>query len=373
MRKIRKLALSVALSAGAVGLMFGVVSAAVLAGVGAQAPIAVTAPDSKDPAVAYGGGAIHAVWVESDTIMYSQKVGSASWTPPVSVTGGTDPTLAIDRNGRPHVALTDFFSPTYNVYHTYLSATWQLRQLVSNGTSNTSAPDIAVAPDGTLYLVWSEQVALNTKQIKLSESTNDGASWPTVGPIPNAEGNAPKIAVGTDNAAHVVWQDAVAPYRIKHTERSTSTWSLPAALSDAAVSSFAPDVASSGGKAHVVWQQSSSIRYAHGAKLLWSTPVTLSTGSASEPSIAANGQGALVAAWDSGTSITLRMGGPGGWGTTQALGAHGSGVGHVDLASGPAGWVHAVFAAGASGSRDIWYNSFSTKAVYLPALMKNAP
>jgi len=243
---------------------------------------------------------------------------------------------------------------------------------VSSGSNNTSLPDIAAAPNGDLYVVWNEQTG--TPAIQIARSTDGGLTWPSVLPVSNASGNAPKIAIGADGVQHVVWQDAAAPpFRIKHSERVTTTWTLPALVSDASTSSFSPNLAVVSGRAHVVWQQSSSIRYAHGAALLWSTPITLSTSSASEPAIAASSHGALIAAWDSSMTITARMGGVGGWGNAQTLGSSASGVGHVALAQGRDGVVHAVFTSGASGSRDIAYNFFKTFGVFLPAVMRNYP
>lgn len=376
MMKIIRFVFAAAIGVCAAVLMSGGIVLATVGfppGIGTPVTIAVTPPDSTDPGVAYGGGLIHAVWVESSTIRYSQSAG-VTWTTPVTVSAGTDPALVIDRNGRPHVAFTDFFSPTYNVYHTYLSGTWQLRQLVSNGTSNTSAPDAAAAPDGTLYVAWSQQVNTTTKAIELAESANDGASWPTVAPVPNANGSAPSIAVGSGGVIHVVWQDtAQTPYRIKHTESATSTWTIPALLSDASANSFGPDMIVSGGRAHVAWQQSSAIDYAHGSKLVWSAPFTLANGTVSAPAITENGYSALIAAWDAGVTITLRMGGVSGWGAAQTLGSNAAGIGQVNLATGPAGTVHAVFASGAPSSRDVVYNHFTTAAVFLPSVLKNTP
>jgi hypothetical protein len=67
----------------------------------------------------------------------------------------------------------------------------------------------------------------------LAESTNGGATWPTVGPVLNVAGSAPQIASGSDNTLHLIWQDnSSAPYRIKHSQQTATTWSLPVLASD---------------------------------------------------------------------------------------------------------------------------------------------
>lgn len=348
----------------------GAVVAAALSGPGTSIIVAATPGDSKDPDVAYTNGVTHVVWSEAGWIMHSKNTG-LSWTAPISVATGDDPSLAVGA-GVLHLAFTETSSPTINVYTTrYVSNTWTPPLQVSGGANNTSEPDIAAAPNGDLYTVWSEQVG-GLSPIEIAKSTDGGVTWPSVAPISNVAGNAPRIAIGPDGVQRIVWQDAAsAPFRIKYAERTTTTWSIPALLSDASASSFVPEIAAQTGKAHAVWQQSSSVRYAHGAGLLWSSPITLSTSSASEPAIAASSFGALIAAWDEGTTIAVRMGGAGGWGVTQTLGTNVSGIGHVALASGVNGTVHAAFTSGASGSRDIAYNSFTTNGVFLPLVTKN--
>ena len=337
--------------------------------------IATTPGDSNDPDIAVSGGITHVVWTEAGWIMHSASSG-LTWTVPISIATGDDPALTIDNSGVPQLAFTEFFSPSINVYSTrYLTGAWTAPLKVSGGLNNASLPDIAAAPNGTLAIAWSEQ-QLGTPQLMLAESTNGGATWPSVGPILNTAGSAPQIVYGSDNTLHVIWQDNTStPYRIKHSQQTTSTWSLPVLVSDNSASSFAPAVAMVLTQTHIVWQQSASIRYAYGANLTWSAPVTISTGSASEPDIETMTSGSLLAAWDAGTTIEARQGGPAGWLVNTPLGSNANGIGHVALAAGANDQVNAVFAWGASGSRDIAYNWFTpaqlNNKVYLPLIRNN--
>ncbi len=345
-----------------------------VAAAGAGSPVVIwpTPGDSKDPAIGYGNNITHAVWVEGDWIVHSYNAG-LGWTAPISVALGDEPALVVDHNGVPQLAFTALISSTINVYHTrFVSSSWTAPVRISTGAHNTAAPDIAVAPDNRLNIVWSEaQPLTTTNQIEIAESTNGGVSWPSAGPILDAHGNAPRIAIGSDGVTHVVWQDdTAAPFRINHVQRSTGAWSVAAIVSSQTTSAFTPDLTASAGQAHVVWEQANAIQYAHGAVIAFSTPVAISSGSGSDPAIAATSYGALIAAWDSGTTITARMGGWGSWGSEQPLGSNVNGVNHVALTAGPNGSVYAVFAAGANGSRDIEFNSFATAAVYLPLILK---
>ncbi|HEY6075179.1 MAG TPA: hypothetical protein VIV15_17815, partial [Anaerolineales bacterium] len=95
-----------------------------LAGPGSPIVIASTAGDSKDPAVAYGHGITHVVWIEAGWIMYSQNSG-LGWTTPVSITEGDEPALAVDHSGLPQLAFTELLSSSVNVYQTrYVSHAW---------------------------------------------------------------------------------------------------------------------------------------------------------------------------------------------------------------------------------------------------------
>ncbi len=370
MRIIRLLAVAL-LSSSLLMLALGVVYAAA-AGAGSPIVIWPTPGDSQEPAIGYGNNITHAVWVEGDWIVHSYNAG-LGWTAPISVALGDEPALVVDHNGVPQLVFTALISSTTNVYHTrFISPTWTAPIRVSTGANNAAAPDIAVAPDNRLDMVWSEVQPLTiTNQIEFAESTNGGVSWPSAGPILDARGNAPRIAIGSDGATHVVWQDDTAsPFHIDHIQRTTGTWGVAAIVSSQTAAAFTPDLTALAGQAHIVWKQNNTIQYAHGSGVAFSTPAAISSGSGSEPAIAATSYGALIAGWDVGTTIMARMGGPGGWGSEQPLGSNANGVNQVALVSGPNGSVYAVFAAGATGSRDIEFNSFATTAIYLPLMLK---
>jgi hypothetical protein len=324
---------------------------------GAPTIIAATTPDSQRPQIAYANAITHAVWVDAGWIIHSRNTG-LSWTAPISVAIGDDPALTVDSSGMPHLAFTTLISSTLNVYHARYSANaWSAPLQVSEGLANTSAPDIAVAPDNSLSIVWSEGVS---KQLHLARSTNGGQTWPDLAPIFAANGSAPEIAIGSDNVTHVVWQDdTAAPFRIKHTQRVTGTWSLIDVLSDEIASSFSPDVAASGNEAHLVWQQSSAILYTHGTNLNFAAPIALSTGTASAPTIAAMASTSLATAWDAGVTITLRLSTAGVWGNPLTLGVNAGGAGQPTLTAGPNGAVYGAFTWGAVGSRDIAFNAYT--------------
>ena len=368
--------LVVVLSLAALSMMITLVSAAGLSGPGSAIVIASTPGDSTDPAVAYANGITHAVWIESGWIMHSLNSG-ATWTTPISITQGDEPALTVDHNGVPQLAFTELLSATVNVYYTrYANGVWSAPLRLSNGADNTSAPDITVAPDQTLIVVWSQQQPLTTtKQIELTESTNGGNTWPVLSPILDAHGAAPHVAVDAGGLTHVIWQDDTsAPFHIKHVQRLSGAWSIAAILSDDSAPALSPDLNVFGQQAHVVWEQSQSIRYTKGAGITFEAPITISTGMAKEPAVAATTLGSTVAAWKSeaDSSIAVRVEDTPGWGSVQSLGINLAGIGHVSLAAGSTDYTYAVFTWGTSGSRDIAFNYLATSSlkVYLPLVIR---
>lgn len=365
MSKSLRSLISLTFSAAAVLWIMTQVVAAAPSALGNPIVIAATPGDSERPQIAYANAVTHAVWAEAGWILYSRNTGLA-WTVPVSVTLGDDPSLAVDTSGTPHLAFTALISGTVNVYYArYSGNVWTIPLQVSDGLANTSAPDIAAAPDNSLAIVWSQNP---NKQLRAARSTNGGTTWPDLAPVFSATGSAPRVAIGTDNVTHIVWQDdTAAPFRIKHTQRLTSTWSLIDVLSDESASAFTPDVAADAVQAHIVWQQSSSIRYTHGVNLNFATPITLSTGTASAPTIAAITASTMAAAWDSGITLTLRVNNTGVWNSTLAFSVNPAGVGQPALSAGPNGAIYGAFTWGA-GTRDIAFNAYSADVLLQPRL-----
>ena len=365
MSKSLRSLITLTISAAALLWIMAQVATAAPVGLGNPLVLAATPGDSERPQIAYANAVTYAVWAEAGWILYSRNTGLA-WTVPVSVTLGDDPSLAVDTSGTPHLAFTALISGTINVYHTrYSGNVWTIPLQVSDGLANTSAPDIAAAPDNSLTIVWSQNP---NKQLRAAHSSDGGATWPDLAPVFSATGSAPRVAIGEDNMTHIVWQDDTAtPFRIKHTQRLTGTWSLIDVLSDESASAFTPDIAADATQAQIVWQQSSSIRYTRGVNLNFTAPLTLSTGTASAPTMATITASTIAAAWDSGITITLRLNNAGVWGSTLALGVNPTGAGQPALSAGPNGAIYGAFTWGA-GTRDIAFNTYSADVQLQPRL-----
>nr|HID13256.1 exo-alpha-sialidase [Anaerolineae bacterium] len=356
--------------------------------IGTPVPVAVTSgTDSGYPTIAVApDGTRHVVWeevVSPTTYLYhATSSDGIIWTLPITVSEGDSPALAIAANGAPQLVFARYVSPTVNVYATrYLTDGWRAPQRLSSGAYNASAPDIAVAPGGTLYAAWVERPT-GQYVIYVALSNDDGATWPIILPTVSVSGTvvlgAPHVTVGSDGVAHLVWQkkdSALATYDVFHKQRDPTTgqWDVVAAnlSANSDAHSFGPAVAATGGRAYVLWEESNAIRASRGFTLTWTTPITLSTAGveAADPTATMAG-GVLHTAWDEGTVIRTAFGWPG---SPVNLAQDSNGIRDVALSGGPEGMLHAAWSQGPAGTADIYYTYRRLAQVFLPLTLRAFP
>ena len=374
------------------GLLMLVVSHSVTAGgppeIGTPVSVAITSgTDSNYPAIAVAADATrHVVWEETiSTTTYLYHATSSdgvTWTSPITVSEGNSPALVVAADGAPQLVFALYISPTVNIYATrYLTDTWRAPQLLSSGTYNASAPDIAVAPDGTLYAAWVERPT-GQYVIYVARSDDDGATWPTILPTVSVSGTAvlgaPDVTVGSDGVAHLVWQkkdSALAAYDVFHKQRDSATgqWDVVAAnlSANSDAHSFGPAMAAAGGRAYVLWEESNAVRASRGFTLTWTTPITLSTSGVDATGPAATmAGGVLHTAWDEGLVLRTAFGWPG---SAVNLAQDSNGIRDVALSGGPDGMLHAAWSQGLTGASDIYYTYRRLAQIALPLVLRNFP
>ncbi len=188
------------------------------------------------PDLAVDGNTVHIVWEQRNstsspvtyTVWYISGTtvsGSPQWGNPVPLSqpnqNGERPVVAVDGNGRVHVAWTDYITETeqYVYYRCLESGGWTPGQLVSGDQSlkvNQIRPTTvwpAIAARGNLVCIaWHgfyPDMALEMEEIFLRCSRDGGRNW---GPIMNVSQSSglslfPAIAIGSDNAVHLVWEE----------------------------------------------------------------------------------------------------------------------------------------------------------------------
>jgi hypothetical protein len=330
--------------------------------------------------VVTGGGKIHFVWEEEDALYHSHGEGS-SWSTPSRVATGEQPSLAISTDDTVHLAFVNEIDDAYNVYYTHWDgANWsQPPRKVSDSGSFSDSPELAVATDGHLHVVWSED-----GQVYYGNSA-DGVLWSYVA---IADGSAPTIGTDANGTVQAAWQvEIAADYEVYFSRLEEQDWSAPQNVSDSpGADSTAPDLALQGdGTPHLAWQEvhsaTAQVQYSQGPG--WSQFVTLSQSASGAylPSVAADSRGVRHVAWEDfdfpyyRIRYTYAYGDDSTWSppTTISRGASlFQRLEEVSLCSGPDSSIHAVWVATESGKGEILYARNQFHHIFLPLALKQA-
>ena len=176
--------------------------------------------------------------------------------------------------------------------------------------SETSAPAIttdahqaaiAVAPDGTIYAVWAERLAVEYSVLYYSVHTVAG--WGE--PERFVFGEEPEIAVTADGVAHLVFSNEMGgAYDVFYTAWDGGSWKAPVNVSGTSGTSSQPAIeAKSDGKLVVVWTDTTGgaarIYHAWQVQGVWNTfPLPNSYGG-SYPDVAAGKGDRAWISWQS--------------------------------------------------------------------------
>jgi hypothetical protein len=103
---------------------------------------------------------VHVIWMGPGTegIYYTTKTLGGSWSTPELIPnsgGGTNPALRVEPNGNVHVVME---RGDYEIWHVSKPAgnTWSNSVKVSNSVGLSWIPEVAVDPQGYVYVTWDE-------------------------------------------------------------------------------------------------------------------------------------------------------------------------------------------------------------------------
>ena len=186
---------------------------------------------------------------------------------------------------------------------------------VSNTPGVSSEPAVAVAPDGTIHVVWTDTTAgADHPDIWHTQSGDHGKSWKAAEDISKTPGvsSHPAVACGPKGEVYVAWADTTkgTANRDVWFVRSLDggkTWDKPFDVSNTPGLSSTPDVAvGEDGSVHIAWIDSSvgathpdvfvASSHDRGAKFGKAVDASKTPGISSQPAIVAAG-GVLVAVW----------------------------------------------------------------------------
>lgn len=339
------------------------------------------APDavSEAPALAVTqGGVAHLVWEQDDTLYHAYRTGDGWITPtPIpGVGGGEQPALAAGPGGDVHLVYAKLGDPymVYNVYRASWNGSelqWGLPRNVSqHQTLSSHSPDVAVDADGGIHIV----AQASTEELYYA-SIGDGS----YGPIPNAAGHGPSIAVSNAPAVtvQIVYRHSAVSdiFLVRGTDGS---WDLPEAVSDTERFSTAPRLALDDEVVHVVWQETigsvPQVQYTRG--LPWTPVITLSasTAGATLPALARDVFGTVHVAWGDGAfpsySVlhTYSRDGP-SWHGSEPIQGGSLRLDQVALFGADDGSVHAAWVEGPV--EEVWYGALPSCRIFLPLVLRS--
>ncbi len=213
-----------------------------------SAPLALSAPGyySYGPRVALDpGGNPHAAWwgydeTGSESIFYAEGT-ETGWTGPVIVSdtaapeGSIEneyPCLAVGPGNQPHAVWRGYDGEHGQVYYaTDPGSGWTDPLVLSDLPGlDSSYPQVAVGPDGTVHAVWT---SYSDEAEDIFYSMNDGSGW--ADPIPlstTSHGNyEPRLALGPDGAPHVAFHGHIDGCEIFYTTNPGGGWTDPVMVS----------------------------------------------------------------------------------------------------------------------------------------------
>ena len=340
---------------------------------------------ARGPAIAVSpAGAVHVVWEQGEELYHAYRQGDG-WTEPVRVASGESPALAAAGDGSLHLAFVNEFGGNFEIYHVRWNGTsWSLPHNVSRTTSGVSSlPDIAVASDGSVHIVWTDT---SPGYAVIYHARGYPGPFDTL-PVPNARGSAPALALTSDPsgqvAVHVVWQDRDtpdAPLEVYYTVREQGLWALAQNISASpAADSRSPDLAVEGAELRLVWQEDNTSRTVctvRGRSGWWPLAVRVSpvTEAAYLPAVDSDGSITHVA-WDTGRAIKLAQ--TWSWSSTwpqpQVLVDGVDEATDVAVAAGPGRQAHLAWAQRQGERWAVYYASRAFRApysYYLPLTMR---
>lgn len=218
---------------------------------------------STAPAIAFApGGTLHVVWADntggSVALYHGQSSDGNTWsTFPVPNGAGSGPAVAAGADDILHVAWqsADPTTGRSDIWYMRLSGgSWSLPENISaTPDEDSTVPAIALAPDGTVHIVWQEGLDSNTAIYHVSGRPG---SWSQAGDVSGTLQSAGFPALSMDSAANgfLVWDEGSVIVG-RGLDAATGTWSAREEVSSSAGGIADPTVFVGDNAAHAVWAQ----------------------------------------------------------------------------------------------------------------------
>ncbi len=255
----------------------------------------------------------------------------AHWTKPynLSETLGVSKhaAIAVEKSGAIDVVWADsneegkmpdiFFSRSSSDAHT-----WSAPIDISSTPGLSSEPALAIGPDNSINVVWSEREVLNTgKEILYVSSTDGGKTWSPPLPIGNTIGSSSALTISAppDGLIYTAWSDTSPEENhsdIFYCQCQHGIWTKALNISKSAGPSAQLSITGSKGKVFLTWSGSSKRKTpaeiwlavsSAGGKIDTVSAASGTTGSAIQPCLASRGDD-LALVWTETKSESYQRG-----------------------------------------------------------------
>jgi hypothetical protein len=269
-------------------------------------------------------------------IFYTESSdGGVSWAAPVDVSktpgASSHPDIALEKSGAVDVVWGDTTSgeSSPDIFFSRSSdggKTWTSPADISNTPGVSAEPTLAIGPDSSIHVVWSDtSKGEKNKDIYYTSSSDGGKTWAKDPLLPAEDisktpgmSSQPAITVDEEGSPNVVWLDGTPGEThpdIYYMCKENGAWTRPVNISHSPRVSDHPSIACGAkGKVFIVWQDYSQkptapdIWCAVGGKNgHFAKPINISNspGVSAKPSVAADAKGNVVFVWTD-TSKTLK-------------------------------------------------------------------
>lgn len=262
----------------------------------------------------------------SDIFFSESTDDGKTWSSPVDIskTKGVSlhPAIAVEKSGALDVVWSDTGSDPISPDIFFVRSadggtTWTEPMDISNTPGVSGEPTLAIAPDDSIHVVWTDSSkGMKNKDIYYTSSTDAGKHWakdpllPAVD-ISNTTGasSEPTIAVAPDNIIHVAWADSTPGTThpdIFYTQNSNNKWTTPVNISHSPRVSAHPALSCGKEKVFLCWSDNSKKENAADIWLAvgdkngkFAEPINVSNtpGVSSEPAAAADQSGEAAIVW----------------------------------------------------------------------------
>lgn len=310
-------------------------------------------------------GEPHAVWHDSTPgnweILYSTESPDEFWSPPTTVSNSSslssDPDIAVDASGVVHVVWMEEVSIGQVFYATKPNGgVWSSPVNISNSADLATQPRIVTDNSQAAHVVWTEAPIMYSSKPPSGLWTTPQAIIPSgLGPV------NPSIAVALDGGVHVISEGGSDEifYIFK---APGDTWSQPVNVSNNPGLSFAPDVAvSPSGDVYAVWyevfEQKAYYTVKYENDSLFQVPVEVPN-VLGVPDIAIDANGCLHLIWSLDGEISYSKKPPSNdWSIPINISNTGGYSSNPDLTAGGGVQIHAIWQDLTPGNWDIFYDT----------------